>query len=72
VANSKEKTPAGKPGEKAQEPEGPKLVQVMQPAAFQMVISIIDDAKIKGSEAGNLIMLKNEMARVAGMTQNPA
>ena len=79
MANSKRKTPVRKPAavKEVVEPQvpaapAPQLVQVMQPAAFQMVMSIIDEASVKGSDAGNVIMLKQELARVAGMTQKPA
>lgn len=60
--------PTGKTGaEQAQEQQEPAMVQAMQPQAFQMVMEIIDNATVKGSEAGNVILLKNELCRVAGM-----
>jgi len=44
-----------------------KQVEPLDKEAFRTVIQIIDRAEFKGSEAGNVIMLKKELARAAGM-----
>jgi len=38
--------------------------------AFQYAINVIDSAPTKGADAGNIIMLKRELARVANIQQS--
>lgn len=64
------KVPAA-PGAQAA-PNARPLVQPLAPDAFKFVLAIIDNAEFKGGDAGNVIMLKNELARVAGMQQKQA
>ena len=69
------KTPAKVPAETkapAEEPATPPenlvtLVQPLAPNALKLVLSIIDNATMKGSEAQLVIGLKVELGRVAGV-----
>lgn len=45
------------------------LVAPLDQQAFQYAIKLIDSAPMVGGEAGNIIMLKRELARVAGIQQ---
>lgn len=82
MANSKKKQPVKSPAvkpeldgpEKTGAPEGPAatdptLVKPLAQDAFRFVMSVIDRSDFKGGEAGNVIILKNELARVAGLSQ---
>jgi len=54
-------------------PTGPTLVAPLKADMLRMVMSIIDNANVKGSDAGSILILKQELARVAGVqTQPPA
>lgn len=45
-----------------------KLVEPLDPQAFQMVMQVIDKADFKGSDMGNVLLLRRELARVSGIT----
>lgn len=74
------KTPAKKPAAKKNANKQPRveqptqqLVQPLAKEALQMVLGIIDRSDVKGGDAGNIIMLKQELARAAGIKpQAPA
>ncbi len=46
------------------------LVVPLDPKAFQYAIKLIDSAPTVGADAGNVIMLKRELARAAGLKQS--
>ena len=52
--------------------QAPAPLEPLTQDAFKMVLGIIDRSDVKGSDAGNIILLKQELARVAGLSQNPA
>ena len=60
------KAPVQEPAAQAQ-PEQANLVAPLDQKAFQFAISIIDLAPMTGADAGNVILLKQELARAAGM-----
>ncbi len=71
------KTPAkpAQPKTPAQEPAKPidpraGLVKPLAPNALKLVLDIIDNAPMKGSEAQLVIGLKIELGRVAGVQQS--
>ena len=47
----------------------PLMVQSLDQQAFQYAMKLIDTAPVTGADAGNIIMLKRELARVAGLQQ---
>lgn len=48
--------------------DAPKMVQAMHPDAFRLAVEIVNRADIKGSDAETIMLLKRELARVAGQT----
>lgn len=44
-------------------------VRPLDPKAFQLVMSIIDNAQIRGADANNILQLRMELARVANVRQ---
>ena len=46
------------------------LVAPLDPQAFQYAMRVIDSAPTTGAEAGNIIMLKRELGRVANIQQS--
>lgn len=48
-------------------PEPTVLVAQLSQNAFQLIMQIIDNANFKGSEAGQVLAVKLELARVAGL-----
>lgn len=67
------KSPAAETPAVATPPVAPAAPAPLDKQAFQMVLNIIDASDIKGSDAGNIILLKQELARVAGLSaQQPA
>jgi hypothetical protein len=52
---------------KAEDNKRPEMVAPLNREAFQMVMSIIQNANIKGADVENVIQLKMELMRVAGV-----
>lgn len=44
----------------------PVMVEAITPQAFKFVMELIDRADIKGADAGNVVLIRQELARVAG------
>ena len=63
---AKTQKPAVEPA-KTPEPQLATLVEPLAPQALKLVLSIIDVAPMKGSDAQMVIQLKMELARVAGV-----
>lgn len=69
------KRAAAKPTRKKKEPEivqEDKMVEPLNIEAFKMAMQLIDNADIKGGQAGSVLLLKQELARVAGAKPVPA
>ena len=62
------KTPAKEPAKTPEPAQGQlaTLVEPLAPQALKLVLSIIDNATMKGSEAQLVLGLKVELGRVAG------
>ena len=61
------KTPAKKTAPAAKEEV--KLVAPLDQGAFKSLLQIIDNSDIKGGDAQNILKIKAELARVAGLTK---
>ena len=61
------KTPAKKTAPAAKEEV--KLVAPLDQGAFKTMLQLIDASDIKGGDAQNILKLKAELARVAGLTK---
>lgn len=62
MARTPSKTPAKKPP--AKQPD--TKVDPMHPDAYTMAMQIVNAADIKGASAEAIVLLKRELARVAG------
>ncbi len=64
---------APKPEEETPKPSEPviKLVEPLSGPAFQLTMQIIDNADFKGREVNQVIAVKMELARVAGLRNAP-
>ena len=62
------KTPAKEPAKPTDPTAG--LVRPLAPNALKLVLDIIDNAPMKGSDAQLIIGLKIELGRVAGVQQS--
>lgn len=78
MANTtRKRAPAKKPARKApvkkvanDEPETKTvMVRPLDQNAFRAAIQLIDSAPITGAQSGTVLMLKRELARVAGIPQ---
>jgi hypothetical protein len=66
------KTPAAKkPATRAKEPEARPLVEPLNSQMFKFLMELIDNAPIAGRDAMNVLALKQEVARVAGVRIAP-
>lgn len=65
------KKPAAKKAAAEEKPEQPEVQMVapMHPDAFRLAMAIVNAADIKGGDAENVLLLKRELARVAGAQQ---
>ena len=61
MANTKEKN----------ETPAQVMVEPLSKDALRVTLQIIDNADVKGSDAGNIVLLKQELARVANVQSRP-
>ena len=72
MADTKRKSTRKPPVKKAPAapaaPQTQELVQPLSRDALRLLLGIIDKSDVKGADAGNIILLKQELARVANVS----
>ena len=68
---AKRKPAAKKPAAEApvQTPDGSELVAPMHPDAYKLAMRLINTSDVKGGDAETIVLVKRELARVAGQLQ---